>query len=150
MYQLVPLLLTIALLLPWVGPADPGDRIAAANAADGLAEQTLIYHQAALAAVAASPGMTGPVTVGALPDHWSAVSGRILRQGQCRRDLRIRAEHRVRTGGRLGDGAPLGRLSAGRPGCIGNKLVNPFTGTALTLPCAIPNQTPVIVSQVGG
>jgi hypothetical protein len=149
MYQLVPLLLMIALWLPWVGPADPGGRVAAANAADGLAEQGLIYHQAALALAVASPGMTGTVTVGTLPDRWSAVSA-----VSCAKTNVVATYVTVpSTVSGSAVAAAMGRLWGGYPlvgQAIGNKLINPFTGTALTLPCAIPNQTPVIVSQVGG
>jgi hypothetical protein len=149
MYQLVPLLLMIALLLPWVGPADPGGRVAAANAADGLAEQGLIYHQAALAAAAASPGMTGPVLVGALPDHWSAVSA-----AACAKANVVATYVTVpSTVSGPAVAAAMARLWGGYPlvgQAIGNKLTNPFTGVALALPCAIANQTPVIVSQMGG
>lgn len=149
MYQLVPLLLTIALLLPWVGPADPGGRVAAANAADGLAEQGLIYHQAALAAAAASPGMIGPVTVGALPDHWSTASA-----ASCAKANVVATYVSVpSTVSGPAVASAMGRLWGGYPlvgQALGNKVINPFTGSALTLPCAIPNQTPVIVSQVGG
>lgn len=149
MYQLVPLLLTIALLLPWVGPADPGGRVAAANAADGLAQQVLIYHQVALAAATASPGMIGPVTVGALPDHWGAASAASCAKG----NVVVTYVSVPSTVSAPAVASAMGRLWGGYPlvgQALGNKLINPFTGTALTLPCAIPNQTPVIVSQVGG
>jgi hypothetical protein len=74
MYQIFPLLLALALLMPWTGPADPGNRMAAANAADGLAIQALAYHQAALAYVTANPAANGPVIPIALSARWS-VSG---------------------------------------------------------------------------
>ena len=71
MYQLIPLLLALAMLMPWTGPSDPGNRMAAANAADGLAEQALIYHQAAVAYVLANPGANGVLTSLTLPAGWS-------------------------------------------------------------------------------
>jgi len=149
MYQLVPLLLMISLLAPWSAPADPGARIAAANAADGVAEQGLIYHQAALALAAASPGMNGTVTVGMLPDRWTAVS-----VASCAKANIVATYVTVpSTVSSPAVAAAMGRLWGGYPlvgQAIGNKLTNPFSGVAMALPCAIPNQTPVIVSQAGG
>jgi hypothetical protein len=149
MYSLVPLLLMVAMIMPWLGPSDPGDRIAAAAAADGLAEQGLIYHQAALAVAMANPGMTGAVTVGVLPDRWSATSVASCAKANLVATYMtvpgtVSAPAVAEAMARLWGGYPLVGQS------VGNKLTNPFTGAELALPCAIPNQTPVIVSQVGG
>ena len=71
MVWVVPLLLAVALLMPWTGPADPGNRMSTANAADGLAEQALIYHQTAIAFVLANPTTSGAVTPARLPTGWA-------------------------------------------------------------------------------
>jgi hypothetical protein len=149
MYQVFPLLLALALLMPWTGPADPGNRIAAANAADGLAEQALIYHQAAIAYVHANPTTNGAVTPGILPDRWTATTA-----ASCAKSGAVATYVTVPTtlSGSSVAGA-MGRLWGGYPlvgQAISNKLTNPFTGNSIALPCAMPNYTPVILSQVGG
>jgi hypothetical protein len=149
MYQVIPLLLAFALLIPWTGPSDPGNRIAAANAADGLAEQALIYHQAVLAYVAANPNTSGTVDPGTLPDRWTAAavvscakSGTVVTYATVPTTLSAPAV-----------AAAIGRLWGGYPlvgQAISNKLTNPFTGASIALPCAVPNYSPVVLSQVGG
>jgi hypothetical protein len=149
MYQLAPLLLTLALLMPWTAPADPGNRIAAANAADGLAEQALIYHQAALAYVLAHPGVSGSVGPPVLPSAWTATA-----IAACA-DAQGVATYVVvpMTLSKPAVAAAMGRLWGGFP-LVGqassNKLVNPYNGLSLALPCLLPDQTPVIYSQTGG
>lgn len=149
MYQLIPLLLAIAMLMPWNGPADPGNRMAAANAADGLAAQALIYHQAALAYVAANPGASGAVVPATLPDRWTAAS-----IASCAKAGAVATYAAVPTTlSAPAVAAAMGRLWGGYPvvgQAISNKLTNPFTGTSIALPCAMPNYTPVVLSQVGG
>src|ERR1700761_2760215 len=149
MYQAIPLLFLVAVLMPWMGPADPGSRIAAANAADGLAQQVLIYHQAALAAVRASPGLNAEVPVGTLPDRWTAADVvACVKAGLVATYVAVpstMSAPAVATAiGRLWGGyALVGQASAGA-------IFNPMTGETLALPCAVPSQAPVIVSQVGG
>ena len=149
MYQLIPRLRMVAVLLPWVGPADPGDRIAAANAAEGLAEQGLIYHQAALSAAAANSGMSGVVTVGGLPDQW--ISGSAASCAKANVVATYVAVPETISGPAVAEA--MGRLWGGYPlvgQAIGNAITNPFTGATLVLPCAIPDGSPVAVSQLGG
>jgi hypothetical protein len=148
MYQVVPALLVLAMLMPWTSPADPGDRIAAANAADGLAEQVLIYHQAAVAYVIANPGASGVVTP-ALPAGWS-ISG----VGSCA-TTRIVATYVIvpSTVSKPALAAAIARLWGGYPlagQVAGNALTSPFTGAVIAIPCTIAGQTPAIVSQAGG
>jgi len=149
MYQLVPLLLALALLMPWTAPADPGNRIAAADAADGLAQQALIYHQAAVAYVLTNPSTGGVVTGLALPAGWSASGIASCAKGQ------VVATYVTvpATVSKPAVAAAIARLWGGYPvagQAAAGTLVNPFTGASLLLPCAIPDQTPVIVSQAGG
>jgi hypothetical protein len=149
MYQVVPLLLALAMLMPWTGPADPGNRMAAANAADGLAEQALIYHQAAIAYVLANPGANGVVAGVALPVGWSASGIAACARGQ------IVATYITvpSTVSKPAVAAAMARLWGGYPVAgqtAASSLVNPFTGTSLLLPCAVPDQTPAIASQAGG
>jgi hypothetical protein len=148
MYQVIPLLLALALLIPWTGPSDPGNRIAVANAADGLAEQALIYHQAALAYVAANPTTDGAVMPGTLPDRWSAAT-----VASCASSGAVATYVTVPTTiSSSAVAAAMGRLWAGYPlvgQALANKLTNPFTGTSIALPCSVPNYTPVMLSQVG-
>jgi hypothetical protein len=148
MYQVIPLLLVFAMLMPWTGPSDPGNRMAAANAADGLAERALIYHQTALAYVMAHPGTSGAVPV-SLPAVWTS-SG----IAACAKVGLVETSVTVPTTlskpavaaamARLWGGYPLAGLS------LANALTNPVTGTALSLPCVVADQTPVLVSQAGG
>ncbi len=149
MYQLIPLLLAIALFLPWVGPADPGNRIAAANAADGLAEQALIYHQASVAYVLAHPGANGLVSPAGLPSGWITTA-----IASCANARAVATYVTVPTTiSKPAVAAAMGRLWGGFP-VVGQSasstLDNPYTGVSLVLPCAVPNQTPVIYSQAGG
>ena len=148
MYQIVPLLLAFAMLIPWTGPADPGDRIAAANAADGLAEQALIYHQAAVAYVMAHPATSGAVPV-ALPSGWTTTAVLACAKAQMVATYvtvpsTVSKPAVAAAMGRLWGGYPLAGLS------LTNTLTNPMSGLALSLPCAISDQTPVLVSQAGG
>ena len=148
MYQVVPLLLALALLMPWTGPADPGNRIAAANAADGLAEQALIYHQAALAYVAANPAVSGVLTLGALPQWTTGSVASCAKSGAVATYVAVPASVSVPA-----IAAAIGHLWGGYPlvgQSVSNKLTNAFTGASIALPCAIPDYTPVVVSQVGG
>jgi hypothetical protein len=149
MYQLAPLLLALAMLMPWTGPADPGNRMAAANAADGLAEQALIYHQAAVAYVLANPGIAGAVSPAALPNGWttsgiaSCVKARIV----------VTYVTPPSTVSKPAVAMAMARLWGGYPVAgqtSGGVLTNPFTGASLSLPCLVPDRTPAIVSQVGG
>lgn len=149
MYQIVPVLLAVALFLPWTGPSDPGNRIAAANAADGLAAQALIYHQAAVAYVLGYPGASGIVRPIGLPPGWSTAT-----VASCAQSGAIATYLTVPT--TISSSAvaeALGRLWGGYP-LVGqaraNTLTNPFTGTSVTIPCAVPDYTPVIYSQAGG
>jgi hypothetical protein len=149
MYQITPLLLALALLMPWTGPADPGNRIAAANAADGLAAQALIYHQAALAYVALNPGTSGAVSPDALPTGWAiAVVAACAKSGGVATYVTVPT-----TVSSSAVASAMGRLWGGYP-LVGqaqsSKLTNPFTGAPAALPCAIPNGAPVILSQAGG
>jgi hypothetical protein len=149
MYQLIPLLLAVALLMPWLGPADPGNRIAAANAADGLAEQALIYHQAAIRYVLANPSASGVIHPTDLPSGWS-IEGIV----SCAH------AHIVATYVTIPTDLPSPAIAAamsrlwGRYPIVGqtasSTLINPFTGLAVPLPCPVPEQTPAILSQVGG
>jgi hypothetical protein len=149
MYQVVPLLLALALLIAWTGPADPGNRMAAANAADGLAEQALIYHQAAVAYVLANPGVSGVLTGLALPPVWSASGITACARGQ------VVATYVTvpSTVSKPAVAAAMARLWGGYP-LVGqtaaSTLTNSFTGVSLALPCPVPDQTPAIVSQAGG
>ena len=148
MYQVVPLLLAFAMLIPWTGPADPGNRVAAANAADGLAEQALIYHQAAVAYVLANPAASGVVTP-TLPTGWSA-SG----VASCVKAQMVATYVNVPTTvSKPAVAAAMARRWGGYP-VVGQSaasaIINPFTGLSLALPCAIADQTPAIVSQAGG
>jgi len=149
MYMVLPLLLAVALFMPWTGPADPRDRMEAANAADGLAEQVLIYHQAAVATVLANPATNGTVTPAGLPSGWtptgvaSCASGRIVATY-----VTIAS-----TISKPAVAAALGRLWGGFPiagQSLSNTVTNPYTGLALAIPCAVPDDTPVIYSQAGG
>jgi len=149
MYQVIPLLLAVALLMPWTGPADPGNRMAAANAADGLAEQVLIYHQAAVATVLADPGASGAVKPGGLPSGWATTA-----IASCAGSGMVATYVTVPTTiSKPAVAAAMGRLWGGFP-VVGqsasNTLTNPYTGAPLTIPCAVPDQTPVIYSQAGG
>jgi hypothetical protein len=148
MYQLIAPLLAFAMLMPWTGPADPGNRMAAANAADGLAEQTLIYHQAAIAYVQAHPDASGIVPV-SLPNGWTAFGIAACAQGQ----VVVTYATVPSTISKPALSAAMGRLwgayaLAGQ--ALGNAMTNPMTGLSLSLPCAVPDQTPVLVSQAGG
>jgi hypothetical protein len=149
MYQLVPLLLAVALLIPWTGTADPGGRMAAANAADGLAEQALIYHQAAIAYVLAHPDATGVLAGLAVPARWSVFGIEACVQGRTLATAvtvpaTVSAPAVAAAMGRLWGGYPLaGQASSG-------SLINPFTAASLPLPCPVPDRTPVIVSRAGG
>jgi hypothetical protein len=149
MYQLIPLLLALAFLMPWVGPADPGDRMAAANAADGLAEQGLIFHQGVLAYVRANPGANGEVVPVALPTRWTTLAAAACaKSGMVMTYLAVPV-----TVSKPAVAEAMGRLWGGFP-LVGqahaNKLTNPFTGLSMTLPCAVDDYSPVIVSQAGG
>jgi hypothetical protein len=149
MYQLIPLILALALLIPWTGPADPGGRIAAANAADGLAEQALILHQTAIAYVAAHPGANGLIDSGALPAGWSAQT--IVSCAAARAVATYVAVPPQLS--KPAVAAALARLWGGFP-LVGlartDTVTNPYTGSQLALPCPIPDQSPVICSQAGG
>ena len=148
MYQVAPLLLVLAMLMPWTGPADPGNRVAAANAADGLATQLLIYHQAAVAYVLANPGAAGVVTP-VLRAGWTTTA-----IASCVKAQVVATYVTVpATVSKPAVAAALGRLWGGYPlagQAAGNALTNPFSGASTALPCAVSNQTPVIVSQAGG
>ena len=148
MYQVVPLLIALAMLMPWTGPADPGNRMAAANAADGLAQQALIYHQAAIAYVLANPGANGVVTGLTLPAGWSAPGIVACARGEIVATY-VTASSTV---SKPAVAAAMSRLWGGYPlagQTAGGALTNPFTGLSLSLPCAAPDQTPAIVSQAG-
>ena len=148
MYQIVPLLLALAMLMPWTGPADPGGRIAAANAADGMAEQMLIYQQAAIAYVMANPSASGVLPI-SLPPGW-AVAG----IAACAKAQTIATYATVPTTvSKSGVAAAVGRLWGGYPlagQSLANAVANPITGLRLSLPCAVPDGTPILVSQAGG
>jgi hypothetical protein len=148
MYQVVPLLLAFAMLMPWTGPADPGNRMEAANAADGLAEQALIYHQAAVAYVFAHPGANGAVPV-VLPSGWATAGIAACAQaGTVETSVTVPS-----TVSKPAVAAAMARLWGGYPlagQAVANGLTNPMTATSIALPCAAPDQTPVIVSQAGG
>jgi hypothetical protein len=148
MYQVVLLLLAFAMLMPWTGPADPGNRMAAANAADGLAEQALIYHQAAIAYVLANPGASGVVTGLILPAGWSASGIAACVRGQVIATYVIVPS----TVSKPAVAAAMAKLWGGYP-VVGQTaagtLMNSFTGASLSLPCAVPDQTPAIISQAG-
>jgi hypothetical protein len=148
MYQVVPLLLILAMLMPWTSPADPGNRIAAANAADGLAEQLLIYHQAAISYVLANPRATG-VVVPALPAGWSSSGIASCAKAQ----IVVTYAAVPSTVSKPAVAAAMARLWGRYPlagQVAGNALTNPVTGVATATPCAIADQTPAIVSQAGG
>jgi hypothetical protein len=149
MDQIIPLLLAVALLMPWTGPADPGGRIAAANAADGLAEQALLYHQAALAYVVANPGANGQVTPDTLPAGWSFSTI----QSCARARIVVTSITVPSTISKPAVAAALSWLWGGFP-VVGQSssgtLTNPYTGAVLALPCVVPDHTPVIYSQAGG
>ena len=149
MYMALPLLLAFALFMPWTGPADPGDRMMAANAAVGLAAQALIYHQAALAYVLANPTASGIVTPAALAAGWtptgiaSCAGAKIV----------VTYVSAPTTISKPAVAAAMGRLWGGFPvvgQSLSGALTNPYTGLALPLPCAVPDYTPVIYSQAGG
>lgn len=148
MYQVAPLLLVLAMLMPWTGPADPGNRVAAANAADGLAAQLLIYHQAALAYVLANPGADGVVTP-ALPVGWTTTG-----IASCVKTPVVATYVIVpATVSKPAVAAAVARLWGEYPlagQAAGSTLTNPFSGASTALPCAVSNQAPAIVSQVGG
>ena len=148
MYQVAPLLLVLAMLMPWASPADPGNRMAAANAADGLAQQVLVYHQAAIAYVLAHPGASGVLSV-VPPAGWT-VSG----VAACAKARAVATYVTVpSTVSKPALAAAIARLWGGYPlagQAAGNALTNPFSGTSTALPCAVSHQTPVIVSQAGG
>jgi hypothetical protein len=149
MYQIVPLLLAFAMLVPWTGPADPGNRMTASNAADGLAEQALIYHQAAIAYVLANPGASGVVTGLMLPAGWSASGLSAYAIGR----IVATTVTVPSTVSKPAVAAAMAKLWGGYPVAgqtAGNALVNPITGASLPLPCAVPDHTPAIVSQAGG
>lgn len=148
MYQIIPLLLAFAMLMPWTGPTDPGNRMAAANAADGLAEQALILHQAAVAYVIAHPNAIGSVPV-TLPAGWTTTAIAACASGQV-----IATYITVpSTVSKPAVASALARLWGGYPlagQSIASTLTNPVSGAALSLPCTIADQTPVLVSQAGG
>jgi len=148
MYQVAPLLLVLAMLLPWTGPADPGTRMAAANAADGLAAQLLIYHQAAVVYVLANPGADGVITP-ALPAGWTTTA-----IASCVKAQVVATYVTVPpTISKPAVAAAVTRLWGGYPlagQAAGNALTNPMSGASTALPCAVSNQTPAIVSQAGG
>jgi len=149
MYQIVPMLLALAMLMPWTGPTDPGNRMAAANAADGLAADALIYHQAAVAYALANPGASGILAGLALPTGWSA-SG----IAACVRAKTVATYVTVpSTVSKPAVAAAMARLWGGYPltgQTAGSALIDPYTGASLALPCAVPDQSPAIVSQAGG
>jgi hypothetical protein len=149
MYQVVPLLLVLAMLLPWTGPSDPGNRIGAENAADGLAEDALIYHQAAIAYVLANPGATGILAGLALPAGWSS-SG----VAACARGRMVATYVTVPpTVSKPAFAAAMARLWGGYPltgQSAGGAVISPLTGASVALPCFVPDQSPAIVSQAGG
>lgn len=148
MYQLAPFLLILAMLVPWTGPADPGNRMAAANAADGLAEQVLIYHQAAIAYVLANPGASGVVTP-TLPAGWSMAGIASCAKAQVVATY-VTAPSTV---SKPAVAAAISRLWGGYPlagQVAGNAMTNPFTAASTATPCAMANQTPAVVSQAGG
>jgi len=148
MYQIVPLLLAFAMLMPWTGPTDPGNRMAAANAADGLAEQALIYHQAAVAYVVAHPGTSGAVPV-MLPAGWTATA-----VATCAKARVVATYVAVpSTVSKPAVAAAMARIWGGYPlagQSLGSAVTNPASGTSLSLPCAVADQAPVLVSQAGG
>jgi len=149
MYLVIPLLLAVALFLPWIGPADPENRIAAANAADGLAEQALIYHQAAIAYVLANPGTNGLVNPGNLPLGWTTTE-----IASCANAKGVATFVTVPTTlSKPAVAAAMGKLWGGFP-IVGqsasSSLTSPYTGLPLALPCAVPDQSPVIYTQAGG
>jgi hypothetical protein len=149
MYQVIPLLLAFAMLMPWTGPADPGNRIAAANAADGLAEQALIYHQAAVAFVLANPGASGVVPPSSLPPGWSTTE-----IASCVKSQIVATYVTVPTTvSAAAVAGAMGRLWGTYPivgQAASQSMTNAYTGTALALPCSVPDQAPTIVSQAGG
>jgi hypothetical protein len=149
MYQVASLLLALALLMPWTGPADPGNRMAAANAADGLAEQALIYHQAALAYVLANPGATGAVHPTGLPAGWTTTTIASCASAQ----IVMTYVSVPTTISKPAVAAAMSRLWGGYPvagQALSDSLTNPFSGAAISLPCAVPDYAPVIYSQAGG
>lgn len=148
MYQLVPLLLVVAMLMPWTSPADPGNRIAASNAADGLAEQALVYHQGAVAFVLAHPTFIGPVPV-TLPAGWTANAVTACAKA------RVVATYVTvpSTISRPAVAAAMARLWGGYPlagQALADKVTEPMSGSSLLLPCVIADQAPVLLSQAGG
>ncbi len=149
MYQIGPLLLILAMLMPWTGPSDPGNRVAAENAADGLAEDALIYHQAAIAYVLANPGASGILTGLTLPAGWSTSGIAACAHG------RVVATYVTvqPTVSKPSVAAAMARLWGGYPltgQSVGSALINAFTGASLPLPCTIPDRSPAIASQAGG
>jgi hypothetical protein len=149
MYLVIPLLLALALLMPWAGPADPGNRMAAANAADGLAEQALIYHQAAVAYVRANPTINGAVTPAGLPAGWATSAIASCANAK----IVVTFVAVPATISKPGVAAAMGRLWGGFPvtgQSKSNTLTNPYTGLGLSLPCVVPDYSPVILSQGGG
>jgi hypothetical protein len=149
MYMVVPLLLALALFMPWTGPADPGNRMAAANSADGLAQQALIYHQAAVAYVRANPNTSGTVTPAGLPAGWTTTA-----IASCANAKIVVTYVSVPTTiSKPAVAAAMGRLWGGFP-VVGQSmtstLTNPYSGLALPFPCVVPDYSPVIYSQAGG
>lgn len=149
MYQVIPLLLVLAVLVPWTGAADPGNRMMAANAAAGLAEEALVYHQAAVAYVKRNPGASGVLTGLAVPAGWSA-SGLVA----CAQARIVATYVQVpSTVSKPAVAAAMARLWGGYPlagQATGNAMTNSFTSAPLALPCAVPGQSPAIVSRAGG
>ena len=149
MYLVIPLLLALALFMPWTGPADPGNRMAAANAADGLAEQALIYHQAAVAYVLANPATSGTVTPAGLPASWTTTAVKACANAK----IVVTYVTVPTTISKPAVASAVGRLWGGFP-IVGqstsNTVTNPYTGLGLPLPCVVPDRTPVISSQAGG
>jgi hypothetical protein len=149
MYVVLPLLLALALFMPWTGPADPGNRMASANAADGLASQALIYHQAALATVLANPATSGTVTPAGLPSGWTSTT-----MTSCASGGIVATYVTVPTTiSKPAVAAAIGRLWGGFPiagQSLSNTVTSPYTGLGLPIPCAVPDNAPVIYSQAGG
>jgi hypothetical protein len=93
--------------------------------------------------------MSGVVTVGVLRDNWN--SGAVA---SCAKANVVATYVTVPAAiSRPAVAEAMGRLWGGYPlvgQAIGNALTNPFTGAMLLLPCAIPDGTPVVVSEIGG
>lgn len=147
MYAAIAVLIALAFMLSASAPSDPGDRIAAANRADGLAALALVYHQAAVAYVRANPSTAGALPALALPTGWTATGVAACAASQVVATYvtvpaTISAPAVAESMSRQWGGWPLvGQAAA-------NGLVSPY-GAPITLPCNIPNGTPVIISEAG-